>query len=103
MRFNRASFTLILLLTSLTANSHNPEKLVISEIERGQLTFENDQIAAEYNAALKRQRIRRLNAMTWIKKVYIFIKAGLSILFLRVLITFFLSLVYFFQLKNLDH
>ena len=76
MRFNRASFTLILLLTSLTANSHNPEKLVISEIERGQLTFENDQIAAEYNAALKRQRIRRLNAMTWIKKIYIFIKAG---------------------------
>tara|TARA_B100000242_G_scaffold249075_1_gene190287 strand:+ start:2711 stop:3457 length:747 start_codon:yes stop_codon:yes gene_type:complete len=76
MRLNRVSFTLILLLTSLTANSHNPEKLVISEIERGQLTFENDQIAAEYNAALKRQRIRRLNAMTWIKKVYIFIKAG---------------------------
>ena len=76
MRLNRVSFTLILLLTSLTANSHNPEKLVISEIERGQLSFENDQIAAEYNAALKRQRIRRLNAMTWIKKVYIFIKAG---------------------------
>ena len=76
MRLNRVSFTLILLLTSLTANSHNPEKLVISEIERGQLSFENDQIAAEYNAALKRQRIRRLNAMTWIKKIYIFIKAG---------------------------
>ena len=76
MRLNRVSFTLILLFTSLTANSHNPERLVISEIERGQLTFENDQIAAEYNAALKRQRIRRLNAMTWIKKVYIFIKAG---------------------------
>ena len=76
MRLNRVSFTLILILTSLTANSHNPEKLVISEIERGQLSFENDQIAAEYNAALKRQRIRRLNAMTWIKKIYIFIKAG---------------------------
>ncbi len=76
MRLNRVSFTLILLFISLTANSHNPERLVISEIERGQLTFENDQIAAEYNAALKRQRIRRLNAMTWIKKVYIFIKAG---------------------------
>jgi hypothetical protein len=76
MRLNRVSFTLFLLFTSLTANSHNPERLVISEIERGQLTFENDQIADEYNAALKRQRIRRLNAMTWIKKVYIFIKAG---------------------------
>ena len=61
---------------SFTANSHNPEKLVISEIERGQLNFENETIAAEYSAALKRQRIRRLSAMSWSKKMYIFIKAG---------------------------
>ena len=57
-------------------NAHNPEDFVISEIERGQLNFENEQIAAEYGAALKRQRIRRLNAMPWLKKIYIFIKAG---------------------------
>ena len=61
---------------SFTANSHNPEKLVISEIERGQLNFENETIASEYSAALKRQRIRRLSAMSWYKKMYIFIKAG---------------------------
>ena len=61
---------------SFTANSHNPEKLVISEIERGQLNFENETIASEYSAALKRQRIRRLSAMSWAKKMYIFIKAG---------------------------
>ena len=61
---------------SITANSHNPEKLVISEIERGQLNFENETIASEYSAALKRQRIRRLSAMSWSKKMYIFIKAG---------------------------
>ena len=61
---------------SFTANSHNPEKLVISEIERGQLNFENETIASEYSAALKRQRIRRLSAMSWSKKMYIFIKAG---------------------------
>ena len=65
-----------LLFISFTANSHNPEKLVISEIERGQLNFENETIAAEYSAALKRQRIRRLSAMSWSKKMYIFIKAG---------------------------
>ena len=65
-----------LFFISFTANSHNPEKLVISEIERGQLNFENDTIAAEYSAALKRQRIRRLSAMSWSKKMYIFIKAG---------------------------
>ena len=65
-----------LFFISFTANSHNPEKLVISEIERGQLNFENETIAAEYSAALKRQRIRRLSAMSWSNKMYIFIKAG---------------------------
>lgn len=66
----------IFLFTSFAANSHNPENILISEIERGQLTFENKKISAEYGAALKRQRIRRLNAMSWVKKIYIFIKAG---------------------------
>jgi len=76
MRLARKSLFFLFLFTSFTASSHNPEKLVISEIERGQLNFENEQIAAEYGAALKRQRIRRLNAMSWFKKIYIFIKAG---------------------------
>ena len=67
---------LVLFFISFAAKSHNPENFVISEIERGQLNFENEQIAAEYGAALKRQRIRRLNAMSWLKKIYIFIKAG---------------------------
>ena len=53
-----------LFFISYTANPHNPEKLVISEIERGQLNFENETIAFEYSAALKRQRIRRLSAMS---------------------------------------
>lgn len=76
MKLARIGLFFILLFTSFSANSHNPEKLVISEIEQGQLNFENEQIAAEYGAALKRQRIRRLNAMSWFKKIYIFIKAG---------------------------
>ena len=78
MRLARKSlfFLFLFLFTSFTASSHNPENLVISEIERGQLTFENEQIASEYGAALKRQRIRRLNAMPWVQKIYIFIKAG---------------------------
>lgn len=67
---------LVFFFISFAAKSHNPENFVISEIERGQLNFENEQIAAEYGAALKRQRIRRLNAMSWLKKIYIFIKAG---------------------------
>jgi hypothetical protein len=58
------------------AYSHNPEELVIAEIEQGKISFENEQIAAEYNAALKRLRIRRLGAMSWQKKFSIFTKAG---------------------------
>ena len=65
-----------LICIGFTSYSHNPEKLVISEIERGQLNFENELIASEYGAALKRQRIRRLAAMPWVNKMYIFIKAG---------------------------
>ena len=64
-----------LFFISFTAYSHNPEKLVISEIERGQLNFENEKIAAEYGAALKRQRIRKLSAMPWVNKMFIFIKS----------------------------
>ena len=76
MGLGKKIFFLGLFFISFTANSHNPEKLVISEIERGQLNFENETIATEYSAALKRQRIRRLSAMSWSKKMYIFIKAG---------------------------
>ena len=56
--------------------NNNPEDFVISEIEQGQITFENEQIAEEYNAALKRLRIRRLTAMSYQKKFSIFIKSG---------------------------
>ena len=65
-----------LFFISFNSYSHNPEKLVISEIERGQLNFENEKIAAEYVAALKRQRIRKLSAMPLPNKMFIFIKAG---------------------------
>ena len=66
----------ILLLFSLSSYSHNPEDFVIAEIEQGQIIFENEQIEAEYNAALKRLRVRRLSAMSWHNKMTIFIKAG---------------------------
>ena len=35
----------VLLCFSLTVYAHNPEDFIISEIEQGQLTFENEQIA----------------------------------------------------------
>ena len=66
----------ILLCFSLIVYAHNPENFVILEIEQGQLTFENEQIEKEYNAGLKRLRIRRLQAMSLEKKFFIFTKAG---------------------------
>ena len=66
----------ILLHFSLIAYSHNPEELIITEIEQGEINFENQQIAKEYNEALKRLRIRRLSAMSREQKFVTFTKAG---------------------------
>ncbi len=76
MRLSKIILFNILFHFSLTGYSHNPEDFIISEIEQGQLTFENEQMAVEYNEALKRLRIRRLSAMSWGKKISIFIKSG---------------------------
>ena len=76
MNLFRAVLFSFLFSTSFNLYSHNPEDFVIAEIERGQMNFENEQIAAEYGAALKRQRVRRLAAMPFYKKFYIFVKAG---------------------------
>ena len=76
MSFFRISLFFILLFFGLKSYSHTPEKLVILEIEQGQLTFENEQIEAEYTAALKGLRTRRLSVMSWEKKFAIFTKAG---------------------------
>ena len=65
-----------LIFFSFQGYTHNPEDFIIAEIEQGQMSFENEEIAIEYNAALKRLRIRRLSAMDWGRKFSIFIKAG---------------------------
>lgn len=76
MSFSRVILFCFFVFISFNLHSHNPEDFVIAEIERGQMNFENEQIAAEYGAALKRQRVRRLAAMPFYKKFYIFVKAG---------------------------
>ena len=76
MNLFRAVLFSFLFSTSFSLYSHNPEDFVIAEIERGQMNVENEQIAAEYGAAIKRQRARRLAAMPFYKKFYIFVKAG---------------------------
>ena len=76
MRLLKIALFNILLCFGLVVYSHNPEDFVIAEIEQGQLNFENEQITEEYNAALKRLRMRRIAAMSWDKKFTIFTKAG---------------------------
>tara|TARA_B100001287_G_scaffold11742_1_gene8888 strand:- start:190 stop:951 length:762 start_codon:yes stop_codon:yes gene_type:complete len=76
MKVIRLILLSLIFFTSFNTFSHNPEDFMIAEIERGQMYFENEEIAAEYGAALKRQRIRRLAAMPFYKKFYIFVKAG---------------------------
>ena len=46
-------FLLCLSFSYSNTHSHNPEDFMIAEIERGQMYFENEEIAAEYGAALK--------------------------------------------------
>jgi hypothetical protein len=84
MRLSKTILCFVLFFCWFQLNAHNPEDFVISEIERGQLTFENETIAAEYGAALKRQRIRRLEAMPWLKKNIFLLKQGLNTLSPRV-------------------
>ena len=78
MRYFKIILFNLFLFVNLTVYAHNPEDFFIAEIEYGQLTFENEQIAEEYNAALKRLRIRRLSAMSWSDKFLIFIKSGIE-------------------------
>jgi hypothetical protein len=63
---------------SLVAFSHPQDEMVILDIEQGQLIIEDQEMDAEYEAALKRQRLRRLAAMPWHKKFLLFIKAGVE-------------------------
>ena len=59
--------------------AHHPEdEFIILEIEEGQVTFQDEQMAAEYQAALKRQRMRKLAAMSWQERFLLFIKAGVE-------------------------
>ena len=68
----------IFLCTSFEVFPHNPDDLIILEIEQGQLNFQDEQMTEEYRAALKRQRMRRLAAMPWQEQFLLFIKAGVE-------------------------
>ncbi|MEN0006976.1 MAG: HupE/UreJ family protein [Bacteroidota bacterium] len=71
-------FLVFLLCTGIFAYGHSQDELIILEIEQGELSFQDQEMTAEYQAALKRQRMRRLAAMPWQEKFWLFIKAGVA-------------------------
>ncbi len=68
----------VFLCSSSVVFSHPQDELVILEIEQGELTFQDQEMTAEYEAAVKRQRMRKLAAMPWQERFMLFIKAGVE-------------------------
>lgn len=78
IRFTMSFIFCIVLCSTFQVFAHNPDELIIAEIEQGQLSLKAEEMTAEYRAALKRQRMRRLNAMSSGEKFWIFVKAGVE-------------------------
>ncbi|MEM7105728.1 MAG: HupE/UreJ family protein [Bacteroidota bacterium] len=68
----------ICFFSGFVAFSHPQDELVILEIEHGQLDFPDQKIKAEYDAALKRQRMRQLAAMPSQERFWLFLNAGIK-------------------------
>ncbi|MEM1001550.1 MAG: HupE/UreJ family protein, partial [Bacteroidota bacterium] len=68
----------IVLFSSTMTFAHRPDELIILDIEEGQLNLQDQKMTAEYRAALKRQRMRRLAAMSGPERFWLFIKAGVQ-------------------------
>ncbi|MEM7297982.1 MAG: HupE/UreJ family protein, partial [Bacteroidota bacterium] len=68
----------IFFCASFLAFSHPDDELEILEQQYGQTDIQDEVIAAEYEAALKRQRMRLLAAMPWLEKSSLFVKAGIE-------------------------
>jgi len=78
MRLFQALIFSTLLCLSVAVCAHPQDELVILEIEQGQLAFEDQEMTAEYQASLKRQRMRKLAAMSWQERFGVFIQAGIE-------------------------
>ncbi len=78
MRLLKTLTFCIFFCLSFAVLAHPEDELVILEIEQGQLAIQDQQMTAEYEAALKRQRMRRLAAMSWQRKFLLFTKAGIE-------------------------
>lgn len=73
MRLLKTLIFCAFLCSSSVIFSHQRDELVILEIEQGQLDFQDQGMTAEYEyiAAIKRQRMRKLEAMPWPEKIFV--------------------------------
>lgn len=78
MRLLKTFVFCICFCSSFAVFSHPEDDPVILAIEEGQRALQGEVVTAEYEAALKRQRMRRLAAMSWDEKFWLFTKAGVE-------------------------
>lgn len=57
-------------------NAHPQDEDIVLDIEMGELSLQQDTLDEEYVAALKRKRLRKLNAMSWQEKFWLYIQSG---------------------------
>lgn len=69
---------LFLVFVSFVATAHPQDEAIVLDIEQGQLSLTEGQIDEEYQAALKRQRMRKLAAMSWEQRALLYIKSGVA-------------------------
>ena len=77
LRLKRIFLALALVLCS-HGYSHRIDDLIVLDIEEGEVSYQNEQLTAEYKAALKRQRLRKLKAMPWHQRFFVFVKSGIQ-------------------------
>lgn len=71
-----AVLALLLCIIPSRSVAHPQDEDIILDIELGELALEQGTVDEEYLAALKRKRLRKLAAMSWSEKFWLYIKAG---------------------------
>lgn len=72
----RCLLLLFVFLLHFQASAHPQDEDIILDIEMGELQLKTDVISQEYQAALKRKRLRKLAAMSWQQKFVLYTEAG---------------------------
>lgn len=70
------SLFFILLVIPTIVTAHPQDEEIVLDIELGELKLKQSQMDEEYLAALKRKRLRKLSAMSWQEKFWLYTKAG---------------------------